>query len=348
MKQNNNFRFLIFLSALVSVFVGMRFSDVGKDTEQYIQHFNSPTEQIFKKFEIGFSSIMYLFSKNNFSVEYFFFFISFLITSIYLFFFKQIHLRNFREKSLSFGKMIFFFSLLLLSSWYFTMITNGLRQGVALVFLYYSLFELFYNNRKFKFLLLFLTSISFHYSVILALPFLLLKNLRFRVLFAIWLSTAVCYIYGVNELIIKFISEKFNLPIYNFIKLYSLERGQTEGGLYNGFNIDFFIYTVFWPLLLIIIIKMKFRLKSSTLIVKEIFKLLKIYFILSIPYFIFGFGPFSNRYAMLAWFLLPVLQYHIINSFNFKNIPKTLSMTYFSIIFLFFLLFTLDWVRLLN
>lgn len=348
MKQNNNFRFLIFLSALVSVFVGMRFSDVGKDTEQYIQHFNSSPEQILKKFEIGFSSIMYLFSKNNFSVEYFFFFISFLITSIYLFFFKQIHLRSFREKSLSFGKMIFFFSLLLLSSWYFTMITNALRQGVALVFLYYSLFELFYNRSKFKFLLLFLTSISFHYSVILALPFLLLKNLRFRILFAIWLSTAVCYIYGINELIIKFISEKFNLPIYNFIKFYTLERGQTEGGLYNGFRIDFFIYTVFWPLLLMVIIKMKFRLKSSTIIVEETFKLLKIYFILSIPYFIFGFGPFSNRYAMLAWFLLPVLQYYIINSFNFKNIPKSLSMTYFSIIFLFFLLFTLDWVRLLN
>mgnify|MGYP001130817066 CR=1 FL=1 len=349
MSRNKENRFLILLSIIVSFFIGIRFLDVGKDTEQYLIQFNkySSIESVFNGYEIGFSLLMHLFSKYTSSVEFFFFFVSLLITSIYLLFFKRIYLRNFIEESFNFDRMIFFFSLLLLSSWYLTMTTNGLRQGIALVFLYYGLFDLFYNNRKFKFIIFYLISISFHYSVLIVGPFLLLKYVRFRLVFAVWILTAVGYIYGVNELIIKLISAKFNLPVYDFIKLYSLDRGVIDGGLYNGFSLKFFIYTVFWPLLLMFIFKIKLRVKSSSLLAKETLNLIKIYLILSMPYFIFGFGPFSNRYAMLAWFLVPVLQFHILNTISIKNNFKIFLVIFSIITFLFFLFFRLQWIRVL-
>jgi hypothetical protein len=343
MSSSKTFRFLILLSALVSIFIGFRFLDVGKDTEQYVLHFNNPSD----KFEVGFRFLIHFFSKYISSVELFFSFIAFIITAMYLLFFKRIYQRNFSQESFTFDRMMLFFSLLLLSSWYITMTTNGLRQGVALVFLYYSLFELFYNNRKFKFLIVYLIALSFHNSVIIIAPFLLFKYLRFRLVFIFWILTACGYAFGVNELIIKLISEKYNLPVYSFIKLYSLERGVTEGGIYNGFSVNFFIYTIFWPFLLIFILKIKSRLKSSILVVNETLNLIKIYFTLSIPYFIFGFGPFSNRYAMLSWFLVPLLQFHIFNAFSFKNNIKVFSLILINLIILFFLFFRLQWIRIL-
>lgn len=341
--------FIILISSIVSLFIGNRFLDVGRDTEQYLSKFEkySSIEYAIDGYEIGFSLLMHLFSKYTSSAEFFFFFISFLITSIYLFIFNRIHIRNFNKESFSLGGMIFFFSLLLMSSWYITMTTNALRQGVALVFLYYGLIDLFYNNKKFKFLIIYLISISFHYSVIFIGPFLFLKYIRFRYTFALWFLIALGYVYGLNEIIIRLISEKFNLPVYDFIKYYSLQRGVISGGLYNGFSTNFFVYTVFWPLTLLIILKIRFKVKSSKIIWEHILTLIKIYFLLSLPYFIFGFGPFSNRFAMLAWFLVPVLQFHIFNTISFKNTINKFSLTFFLIIFLWFLFFRLQWVRLI-
>lgn len=341
--------FIILLSSIVSFFIGNRFVDIGRDTEQYISKFDkySSIEYVFDGFEIGFSLLMHLFSKYTSSVEFFFFFISFLITSVYLFVFNRIFVGNFNKKSFGFGGMIFFFSLLLMSSWYITMTTNGLRQGIALVFLYYGLVDLFYDNKKFKFLIFYILSISFHYSVLAVGPFLLLKYIRFRYTFALWFLIALGYVYGLNEIIIRFISEKFNLPIYNFIKYYSLERGVTSGGLYNGFSTNFFIYTVFWPIILLIILKVRFKVKSSKIIWEKVITLIKIYFLLSLPYFIFGFGPFSNRYAMLALFFVPVLQFQIFNTISFKNIINSFNIVFFLIIFLWFMFFRLDWMRII-
>jgi hypothetical protein len=349
MKDIKNFRYLIFLSAVVSFFIGIRFLDIGKDTMEYIGHFEKfSINNIFGKFEIGFSILMYLFSNFIPSVELFFFFISFITTTIYLYFFKKIYIRNFPNDSFKFGKTLIFFSLLLLSSWYITLTANGLRQGVALAILYHALFELFFNNNKFKFLILYLVSCLFHYSVLLVAPFVLFYYLRFRLVFAIWIITALGYLYGINELIVQAISTKFNLPVYDFIKYYSLptETEKSRGGLYVGFNLGFFIYTVFFPLLLMVLLKVKLRLKTSTIVMRNVYNLLKIYFILSLQYFVFGFGPFSNRFAMLSWFLVPVLQFHLINTINFKNINERLCLVINLITILYFLIFTLDWIRI--
>ena len=127
------------------------------------------------------------------------------------------------------------------------------------------------------------------------------------------------YFTSTNELFIEWISMKFNLPIYKLVKFYAVERGEQPGdGLYYGFDLKFFIYTIFWPLLLLILSKWKSQSKSYELNKKEVFVLIKIYFFLSIPYFLLGFGAFSNRFAVLSWFLIPVLQFYSISSLRFR------------------------------
>ena len=45
---------------------------------------------------------------------------------------------------------------------------------------------------------------------------------------------------------------------------------------------------------------------------QPVLKVLKIYMVLAMPYFIFGFGAFSNRYAFSAWFFIPLLQFFLL------------------------------------
>ena len=107
-------------------------------------------------------------------------------------------------------------------------------------------------------------------------------------------------------------------------------------GLYEGFNLGFFAYTLIWPILINLVLKIR---SKYLLIDHNAFRqLLKIYFVLSAPYFLFGFGPFSNRYAMIAWFMIPLLQFHIINIIRIRKLYKNLSFVVFLIAFSYFIL----------
>jgi len=151
---------------------------------------------------------------------------------------------------------------------------------------------------------------------------------------------------GVNELVVKIISERLNLPIYQYVKYFSLEKGSENqgGGLYVGFNMSFFIYTLFWPVLLLIIQKFKSRFKNKLANFESIYTLLKIYFLLSLVYFILGFGPFSNRYALFSWFLVPIMQIVIINLSLNLNSKRIVPLLAFSSSLIFFLFIKLNWI----
>jgi hypothetical protein len=346
-----SYHLLVFLSLLISIFIGTRLPSVGTDTEAYKSHFynSSIVDGVYDRLEIGFSLLMQLFSKTIPSVELFFSVVAFIITVTYMHTFRKIYSKCFFDETPSTSKMTIFFSLLLVSSWYITSTTNGLRQGLSLVFLYWAFVELFYNSKKFKFTILFGLAISFHYSALLIIPLLLLHYLRFRLVFFVWVLSGLGYMTGLNEFAVKIISEILNLPIYEYVKYYSLEKGSENqgGGLYEGFIIGFFIYTLFWPLLLLITLKIKSRFKNKLANTENIYSLLKIYFLLSLVYFIMGFGPYSNRYALFSWLLVPIMQIVIINlSLNLNSNRIVLLSALFSSI-MFFLYFRLDWISII-
>jgi len=338
----------ILLSVLISIFTGVRSTGVGTDTEAYITYFyqSSIADGFYNRHEIGFSLLMQLFAKTISSVEVFFSFVAFTITLAYLHTFRKVYSKCFFDKFPSTSVMTIFFSLLLFSSWYITSTTNGLRQGLSLVFLYWAIVELFYSSKIIKFIFLYVVAISFHYSALLIFPFLFLHYLRFGHVFFIWVMVALGYIAGLNELAVKILSEILNLPVYAYVKYYSLEKGSENlgGGLYEGFIISFFLYTLFWPVLLLFVLKIKSSFKSKLASTENIYILLKIYLLLSLVYFIMGFGPFSNRYALFSWLLIPIMQIVIINlSLNLNSNRIVPFLVLFSSL-IFFLYFRLDWI----
>lgn len=339
---------LIILSFFISILTGYRLSHVGKDTEAYQNHFynSSIVDGLYDRFEIGFALLMQFFSKAMLSVELFFTFVALIVTLTYTHSFKKIYSKCFRDRNPNKSVLVVYFSLLLISSWYYSATTNGLRQGLSLVFLYWASVELFYFDKKLKFIGLLGIAITFHYSAILIAPFLLLHSIRFRYVFIVWALLAYGYMIGLNEIAVKAISNSLNLPIYEYIKYYSLEKGLEErgGGLYEGFILSFFLYTVFWPALLLLVVKIKLSYKNPIAERNNIYTLLKIYFFLSLIYFVLGFGPFSNRYAFFSWFLIPIIQIVTISlAFNLSSI-RLLPLLAFFLAVVYFLYFRLDWI----
>ena len=348
MHKVKTLHIITLLSLVISILTGLRFSYVGKDTEAYINHFynSSGVDGIYERTEIGFALVMQLFSKSNLDVESFFIFVAFLITIVYTHSFRKIYIKCFRYTKLDSSTLFIYFSLLLLSSWYYSATMNGLRQGISLVIIYWAFAELFYFNKKFKFIVLIFIASTFHLSALIVIPFVIFYTIRFKYALILWVFSACGYVTGLNEFMVKMISNSLNMPVYEYIKYYSLVKGEENlgGGLYEGFILSFFLYTIFWPLVLLFVLKVEFKNKSKKFDSENIFRLLTMYFFLSSIYFILGFGPFSNRYAFFSWFLIPVIQAVTISvSFN-SNSFKILSGFILFLSILQFLYIKLDWI----
>lgn len=340
--------FITILTILLSIFIGFRSVNVGKDTEAYQSHFNNATivEGIYDRFELGFALFMQLFAKSGLSVELFFTFTALIITFVYTHVFITVYSKCFANLRPNSSEFLIYFSLMLISSWYYAATTNGLRHGMSLVFVYWSCLELFYYNKKLKFIVLLSIAISFHFTALFVAPFLLFYSIRFIYVFIIWFFLACGFILGLNEFAVKFLSNSLNLPLYELIKYYSLEKGLEEkgGGLWAGFILSFFIYTIFWPLLLLILLKVKIP-KKTNFSFENIQVLLKLYLFLSMIYFVLGFGPYSNRYAFFAWFLIPIIQtVSLCLIFNFSSKKELVSVLFF-ISIVNFLYFKLEWIN---
>ena len=73
---------LIILGIIVSGLIGLRSSDVGRDTESYISYFSdSVAYGVIDKFEFGFSYLLYFISNTVNSVDFFFFIIALIIAA---------------------------------------------------------------------------------------------------------------------------------------------------------------------------------------------------------------------------------------------------------------------------
>jgi len=313
-------KFFIFLHIfIISIIFGYRDLDVGSDTRQYKSHFlRAMGDSYYDRFEPGFSLYLNLFAKLGFSVELFFVAHAFIVLSILYFTFSRIlvYIENDRKKWIL--HFFFFSSFILFSSWVFVAITNGFRQGLAVSIVIYSFSFLVKETNWLKLFLTLALAVSFHYSVALILPFIILYKLPLRFLALIWFLLAIMYPLGVNEVIVKTISEFSGIQVYEKIAYYGQTSQDDVSSAYYGFVPTFFLYTIFWPLVVFFYIKHKGLSLKDTERLMLYSGFLKFYMILSLPYFVFGFGPFSNRYAFLAWLIVPFFQYLIVSILKIK------------------------------
>lgn len=313
----------------ISVLVSFRDYSIGADTLNYVEHYI--LNGSFMGFEPSFRYLIKFFNLITLDPTLFFGFICFLVTIFYYKTYEELKIDH------KVYYTLILFSLLLFSSWYINAITNGLRQGIALAILYYALVRYFLNKEYFKFIIFLFLSISFHYSIILVVPFFILYHLlSFNKLLFLWFIVGVFYIFGINEIIFYNLMNIFGQnEIYLKIKNYSGDVAVA----YYGFNWSFFIYTILFPLISMTISYLSNNIKKLPT------TFIKIYLILCLPYFICGFANYSNRYAVIAWFFLPLIQLSIIKQLNFsRNSLQFISVTLFCFGIIYFYLIRINYL----
>jgi hypothetical protein len=291
---------------ILTAFVGLRDLSVGTDTGNYSFFFLSLYAKYnWKDYDTGFVYLTELIKLTTsdyrvyFSALYLIFNISLLLSS-----------RRFLPK-ISVVNLLMLSGFMLISSWYENATINALRHGLALPFLYISLVN--FHDRKFvKSALAFIVSVSFHFSVLMVIPFYILIYFRFMTVFYIFVSLAISYATGLSSILLQFVLNIFSLPFYTEILDHAPESGE-----YFGFSLNLFLYSVFWGVL-------SFFLERF---VKEEFVHIyrfsvKMYCILIMPYFAFAHGSVPSRFAFVAWLFIPILQSSFLSSCKISDAGK--------------------------
>ncbi|MEG2832321.1 MAG: EpsG family protein [Bacilli bacterium] len=286
-------RFLIFLILFIFLgfFVGARTDLIGSDTITYrFFYYNYQ----YVSYEFLFQALIESLASNGFRAEVFFFSIFILNFIVIYFLIQQVSLYIGIKRTLPFYFLSF--SFLLWSSWFEVAVTNALRQGLSLNIALLSL--LFFLRKRYLFFsFFFIISLLFHKSsfLVLIVPFLLVLPMG-KILF-IFLLLNIMYVTGWNELIVSGLLGRYGVILFS-------EDSYTNVIMYKGFQFGLFIYSVFW------VFTYLFLSKYVNLDVKlklNISKIVKVFIILSFPFYLLGYLPFSNRYAFLFWFLIPYM-----------------------------------------
>lgn len=156
-------------------------------------------------------------------------------------------------------------------------------------------------------------SASFHQSIFLFIIFIPIFIFSTRTSVVVFSVAAAGYPLGLWEKVVYLASKISPIDLYSKIEDFS-----ETGDLWVGFQLDFFMYTVAWPII---------YFATSLLMVptskRRLVTIIRIYMILCMPYFVFGFSAFSNRFAFFAWLYLPILHY-----FAISNIKMSIYIRY--------------------
>lgn len=271
---------------------GLRDFKIGTDTEMYNQiYINYLTYDFGPDFLMKF--LIYglnIFSSNS---RVFLLTISFLyIYSIFfaVFFFSKI-----------FGTNLFLVLFFLLSFFFFYNLgVNVIRQGVSLGFFLLGVSLFFYSKKKKYLFLFFIFSIGFHATsiipVFIFLLVLVFKNLKMY-------NYVIIYIFTIYAAFLDFgfLDILMNIDFLLF---------DTKFNIYlNSKNIDYQVgfrpqFVIFNTIFLFIFFNIICFLKESN---HNYYLLLKLYILLSSFFFMSFQIPYSDRFGVMSWILIPIL-----------------------------------------
>ncbi|WP_142786030.1 EpsG family protein [Changchengzhania lutea] len=292
---------LITFVVFLIFFVGIREADIGTDTSNYFNFYFIPvTTQVSSYFEVFtrlksdflFEVLMsFSYWHRNFKL--------FLLTVAIV---MNVSLYVFVRKFTDFGKkgssLILF--LTIASSFSFMSIEiNILRNGLSLCFILLSLHSILQKDTK-KFIIYIIIAFLFHRTAIIPIVLFLVitffNKIDIRYYLGFYVVAILASLAGFGFHAIPFLSE---LGGEDFQRL--SYAGETT---YNiGFRHDFVLYNTFFLVLF---------LKFTNWNTRDLF-LIK-YFILSSSVFFFNFYiPFSDRFGIYSWIIIPLLLFNTIN-----------------------------------
>jgi hypothetical protein len=280
---------MLILAACIftDLLIGLRGVDVGTDTYVYASFFESLRGGFLPdtRFEPGFLLVTRLMSLIGLSVNgYQMVLFGILLGTAFVACRRYYDYLGGGRGYLTFvsaSLMLLFFSPMFVNA-----SINAVRQGLAALLIFAALLS-FQQREWRRFIIYGLLATGFHYSSILyvAMAPLLLLNLRLLRIAAIIAFLAYCS--GLTMMVVR-----AAVPfIYNWVMDYSLSSNYR-----SGVRIDFAVFSIFWyvlPFMVAPFVHKPFdkRLKDST----------AVYLVMVLPFFILGWGNFSNRYLLPAY-----------------------------------------------
>lgn len=279
----------LFFLVLIILFIGVRDWDDERfiDSVRYGNSFMIMTVHMLKtQKDYGFALFVYV-CKTVMNVESFFI----VCATLYI---SPLFLASKRLSSV----YAFYFMLFCVTSMsFFAYGTNGIRNGIATSFI---LLAFTYRRNMIKKILFFIIAISFHASVILPIfsYIVALYYKQTKVYFFIWLGSIMISL-SINPFIKK-IAMKFDF-ISERGSGYFTEVASIDKFSMTGFRWDFLLYSSI-PILLGCHFVLKKKFSDNLYIL-----LLNTYIIANTFWILIIDVPFSNRFAYLSWFLMPIL-----------------------------------------
>lgn len=307
--RNDKLILITFVIFLI-LFVGTRGYEIGTDTSNYYNFYFIPTTtQVGSYFEV-FSRL-----KSDFLFEvlmsFSFFHRDFTLFLLTVAIVMNISLYVFVRKFTDYGKngssLILF--LTLASGFSFLAIEiNILRNGLSICFILLAIYSILEKNRK-KFILYAIIAFMFHRTAIIPITLILVIKLFKNIPIKYYLFF---YVFGI---LLSMIGFGFHaIPFFASLGGEDLQKLSYAGGTeYRiGFRLDFVAYNTFF-----LILFMKFTSGKS---IRDSF-LIKYYILSSVMFFFNFYIPFSDRFGIYSWIIIPLLLYNTINeSFPTKKV----------------------------
>lgn len=141
---------------------------------------------------------------------------------------------------------------------------------------------------------------GFHHTSIIVVAFSPLVFLRYRTVFYSVLAACFFYLCGLSEKLLQLFSRLSHIDLYSQIYNYA---GGAQSGYHIGRRLDFALFTLAAGMIFNFIGN-RFLMASDKTMFSQ---LVKIYWVLVLPFFFFGFAAYSDRYLLPGWLFLSVL-----------------------------------------
>lgn len=304
MKYLPVFISLIF-AIILSIYIGNRGIYIGTDTLSYF-YFYDYTYQGKTEFSGINEPLFILIAKvilflkisfNGFLISVSFLTSIFLLIS-YLFLFNNCRFKN--DYNLIFIFLVINFVLVFPMFWGAQI--NIIRSGLALPFLYLSIYNLSNNKEKMGVVFILLSGLIHFFNLIFLLLFAIVYILRKytyyvdKYFFRFYILIVLGYLVGFN----RFFIETFT---YSFLGGSYYSGYFSDGSILDNYKVgvryDFALFTLLFVILL--------RLLSKKLKTHYFDNIFYYSLVLTVPFFLVGHIPYSDRLLFAFWMLIPFI-----------------------------------------
>lgn len=307
----------VLFSTIIILFIALFPADYGSDKERYLAMFvNSDTINL--SYDLGWTYYIKLFKFFSSSATLFF-----LATSLLYFSGNYLFIKSIVHK-----KYVFYFLIVSFGSLgYFAYGVNTIRAGIGLSFL---LLAIVYR-KNWRFIVFVVLAVMIHKSMVIPLAAFLIakyysKTKNLLIFWFVFLLLSIANVSSVSDFLKVIFADSDN-RIEGYIGVESSE-------LYNaGFRIDFLIYSIL-PLLVGYYYIFKLKFKDDFYI-----RLFNMYIIVNSFWLLLIRIPFTDRFAYLSWFLIPIVVMYPLFYISFvKNRHIKVAMAMGAIVFINFIL----------